>query len=251
MNRLAWSFCRFLLGLVVVVGLCSISTAADIPINVTVTADNVYGIYTGTLTGASQFVNADNSWPTAETYNFNLPANNYIYVVSYSDDVVAQGFLAQFTNQDTNHRFYSSDPQWQVTATGINKGTNDSQPTVTDLTSQILLANAGTNSSGGWVSTSVGPQNLNALPWGTIANIDAAAHWTWYDSGKDTRSNTAYPIPFDGFNHDEYLIFRIPVNASPVPEPSSAFLLMLGAASIVAFAVQGQRSRSKHRQVEA
>lgn len=206
-------------------------TAQATPIEVTVTADNVYGIYTGTGTAASTFVGADNAWPSAETYNFNLPDDNFIYVVSYTDDAVAQGFLAQFTNHSNGNVFYSSDPQWEVTATGINKNTADPQPTLAELSTQIQLANAGTNPANGWVAPTVGPVN-GATPWGPVAGISSAAHWTWYDSHKDTRTSTSYPVPFAGFNHDEYLIFRIAVAATPitpsVPEPESVALALVG-----------------------
>ena len=188
-------------------------------IEVTVTADNVYGIYVGTETEAHTFVAADNDWHTAETYNFDLPFDNYIYVVCYTDDFIAQGFLAQFVNKDTGYRFYSSDSQWEVTATGINKGTGSPQPTLNELTKQITLANDGSNASLGWVNTTVGPVN-GGSPWSKVPQIDASAYWTWYDSYKDKSTNPNPPIPFKGFNHDEYLIFRIAVNASPAPTPT-------------------------------
>ena len=36
-----------------------------------------------------------------ETYNFTLPTNNYIYVACWTDDAVAQGFLAEFKTWTT------------------------------------------------------------------------------------------------------------------------------------------------------
>jgi hypothetical protein len=198
--------------------------ANAIPFEVDITVDNSYALYVGTATQATSFVGSDNSWFSTETYNFDLPTNNFIYVVTQSDLAVAQGFLAQFTNLTNNNRFYSQDPQWQVTATGhygFAPYTN-SAADFAELTSQLLLANANNNPSGGWVATSAGGANGTG-PWGLRPNIDAQAKWAWYNS-----NNSADPT-LGGFNHDEYLIFRISVGAtSSVPEPSSVLLIALG-----------------------
>ena len=197
--------------------------ANAIPFEVDVTVDNSYALYYGTATQANVFVGSDNNWGTTETYNFDLPTNNFIYVVTQSDLAVAQGFLAQFTNLTTNERFYSNDSQWQVTATG-RYGYAPYSGSVSDfaeLTSQLLLANAGSNPSAGWVATTAGAAN-GASPWYSRPNIDAAARWSWYNS-----NNSANPT-LGGFNHNEYLIFRISVAASTVPEPSTLLLFGLG-----------------------
>jgi hypothetical protein len=47
--------------------------------------------------------------------------------------------------------------------------------------------------------------------------------WIWHDSGRDP--GFGYPAPYGGFNHDEFLIFRI---AGNVPEPASIGSLVLG-----------------------
>jgi hypothetical protein len=199
--------------------------AQNTSIQVTVTADNTYAIYTGTDTAANTFQGSDNHWEQAETYNFNLPSDNFIYVVTYSDLQSVQGFLAQFTNQTNNSVFYSDDSQWQVTATGI--GPNSQPPTLENLTDEIQKANAGQNASLGWVAPTLGPNNGAFAPWKLIQGIDTAARWTWYNSQLDTSSGNAYQQPpFSGFNHDEYLIFRIAVSA--VPEPESLALAVLG-----------------------
>ena len=194
-------------------------SAHAVNIEVTVTVDNVYGIYWGTETEAQTFVAANNDWYSAETYSFDLPSDKYIYVVCYTDDYSYQGFLAQFTNNDEGYGFYSNDTEWEVAATGIDKDTNSPQPTLNELTEQIKLANAGANPSLGWVDTTVGAVN-GSSPWGSISGVDSSAHWVWYDSYKDSSSSA----PFTGFDHDEYLIFRIWVGSpepTPIPEPTA------------------------------
>jgi Tfp pilus assembly protein PilW len=88
--------------------------ANAIPFEVDITVDNSYALYYGTETQATNFVGSDSDWTTTESYAFDLPTNNFIYVVTQSDIAVAQGFLAQFTNLLNNDRFYSNDPQWPL-----------------------------------------------------------------------------------------------------------------------------------------
>jgi hypothetical protein len=197
--------------------------ASAIPFEVDITVDNSYALYYGTETQATNFVGSDGDWTTTESYAFDLPINNFIYVVTRSDLAVAQGFLAQFTNLTNNARFYSNDSQWQVTATGrydVAPYTNSASD-FAELTSQLLLANSGTNPSNGWVATTAGNAN-GASPWGLRPEIDANAYWSWYNSNGSVN-------PTDGgFDHNEYLIFRISVDAQEVPEPGSLLLMGLG-----------------------
>jgi hypothetical protein len=220
-SRSGWRVMPFLvLGM-----LASVIPARAASIQVAMTVDNSYALFTGTGTAATTFVGSDNWWPTVETYNFNLPDDNYIYVVTASDLAVAQGFLAQFDNITAGYTFYSSDPQWQVMATGLGSAGAPYSGTPDDLallTQEINDANGGGNASSGWVGLTAGPVN-GSQPWGPILAIDADARWVWYSSNGD--SDPTQP----GFNHDEWLVFRIRVGATPVPEPATAMLLLTGA----------------------
>jgi hypothetical protein len=198
-------------------------------IQVSMTVDNSYALFFGTETAATNFVGSDFDWPTTETYNFNLPDDHYIYVVTASDLSVAQGFLGQFNNLDAGYTFYSNNPQWQVSATNLGPAApyTGSAADLALLTSQILVANGGTSASGGWVGTTEGPVNGSA-PWGLRPNIDAAAHWVWHSANGD-------PDPTSpGFDHDEWLIYRIAIAATPAPEPGTLALLGLALVGLAA-----------------
>ena len=51
---------------------------------------------------------------------------------------------------------------------------------------------------------------------GRRPNIDAAAKWVWYSSNGDPDPTTP------GFDHDEWLVFRISVAASGTGQPRAA-----------------------------
>lgn len=221
----------------VLLSLAAILSLASVPayaasIRVAITVDNSYALFTGSETAAASFIGSDFNWGSTEVYDFDLPADQYIYVVTASDLSTAQGFLAQFDNLDTGFKFYSSDPQWEVMATGLGSAApySGSAADLALLSGEIIDANGGGNPSGGWVSLTSGPAN-GSTPWGLRPSIDAAAHWVWHSSNGDTDPTTP------GFNHDEWLVFRIAVAATPTPSPTpesgtSAALLAMALAGL-------------------
>src|SRR3990172_4154783 len=93
------------------------------------------------------------------------------------------------------------------------------------LSQEILDANAGGNPSNGWVGLTAGPAN-GAAPWGLRPDIDPAAHWVWYSSNGDPDPTTP------GFDHKEWLVFRIALASTPVPEPGTLALVGLALAGL-------------------
>lgn len=232
-TRLKKTLCASLLGLA-----ASQAAQAD-AIKVSMTVDNSYALYVGTLSGATTYIGADGEWPSVETYNFNLASNAYLYVVTASDRSTAQGFLGQFENLTSGYKFYSQDPQWQVMATGLGTaapyaGTSGD---LALLTQEIQDANAGGNPSQGWTNFTAGGAN-GTSPWGTRSGIDPAAHWVWYAGGNCDATNPT----LGGCDANEWLVFRIAVAATPtnpnpgnnVPEPASLALAALGLAAAAA-----------------
>jgi hypothetical protein len=201
-------------------------------IRVSMTVDNSYALYTGTLNGATQFVGAAGVWETVETYDFNLTSDAYLYVVTASDRSTAQGFLGQFENLTAGYKFYSHDKQWQVMATGLgsNAPYDGTQAALDLLSTEIQDANGGGNQSNGWKNFTAGGTN-GTSPWGARAGIDADARWVWYAGGNCNATNPT----LGGCDAGEWLVFRIAVAATPdnptgtqLPEPASLGLVGLG-----------------------
>lgn len=221
------------------IGVLSSHGLAQISFDVLVTADNQYGLYTGTHTSANDYVGgAFNTTAAAifspESYSMTLPDNGYIYITAWSDTRVLQGLMARFDS--SMGTFYagqpmpSGQPAWEVTATGLSRANGAPPVSLSDLSEQIQLANAGLNPAGGWVTPHFGPLNTHAATsgmWGGSSGgqvgggMGPDANWTWYDSGLDPSPNAPY---VNGFDHHEYLIFRLPVN---VPSPAAAVSLGL------------------------
>ncbi|TVQ30433.1 MAG: hypothetical protein EA376_12900 [Phycisphaeraceae bacterium] len=204
------------------------SASATITFDVIVTADNQYGLYTGTETSADVYIGgAFNTLASGivspESYNLTLPNDGYIYITAWADRAVFQGLMARFDS--SLGTFYAGQEGWEVTATGLSRPNGAPPVPESDLTTQILLANAGMNPAGGWVEPHLGPLNSDLTIWPFMigGGMGPDANWTWYDSGNDPSPNAPY---VNGFDHEEYLIFRLPVN---VPTPGALALMGLAA----------------------
>ena len=206
-----------------------------------ITVDNQYDIYFGTSTTTNFYAGGDNDWFGVELVQATgrLPSD-YLYVATASDHNVAQGFLGTFTNTTTNATISTGDTVWEVFPAGAYSATNPYGPglwpaNLMPTQPQVDTAIAYAEANGLWVAPTevLGYDNDNSTPiapytweWGWyFANIQPSASWIWYDSGNDPGIPGFRPAPVNGFNHDEFLVFRV---AGIAPEPATLAILTLG-----------------------
>ena len=205
------------------------------------TVDNQFDVYFGTAMTTDYFAGGGIDWTVEDSFTATgrLPTD-YLYVATASDHSGAQGFLGTFTNTTTNASISSGDLVWEVFPAGAYADTNpygagnwpaSLMPTQAEV--DIAIAFAETNNL--WVAPTTSPGYDNDLStpiapytweWGyTYPNIDPSASWIWYESGNDPYAGLMRPTPIHGFNHDEFLVFRV---EGVAPEPATMVLLGIG-----------------------
>lgn len=201
------------------------------PVKAMLTADNVYELCFGNANQVFECVGTDNIWKTAESYEFIVNASDYIYIAAWSDKAGAQGLLAELMVGD--HSILSGDPVIDVCATGHNLDYSSTPPGADHYTTELELCKKK------WTAVAVGEPN-GASPWGMIDGMADEARWIWYQSNNTDCAGSFpgdpdYPVdvrslekavdgengnpPFTpGCNHDEHLIFRLPVSNHAQPD---------------------------------
>ena len=234
-----------------VVALLAIATTAGLvqadDWDIYITVDNQYDVYFGTPTTTNFLAGGDTTWTTVEYYQAlgRLPTD-YLYVATASDYSTAQGFLGTFTNTTTNATISTGDTIWEVFPAGAYSATNPYGPGLWPVSlmptqGEVDTAIAYATANNLWVAPTVSPgyDNDNTTPiapytweWGWyFGSIQTSASWIWYDSGNDPYAGTFAPPPLIGFNHDEFLVFRV---AGAVPEPATVILFIAGGLALCA-----------------
>lgn len=180
-------------------------------VTATLTADNHYGLYYGNVNGSSltpvgrnenSFAGnpGDYNWSLPETFNFNVGASDYIYVLVW-DDGGPQMWAGQF-ELPTGETLVSNLSQWQYTiANGPKPAEDGPLPPLQDVASTIAGAV--------WLAPGASAPN-GTSPWGGIPGLQSNVQFLWHDTlGENSTSN------------DHYVIFRtaapvLVVNGSPV-----------------------------------
>ena len=233
------------LGTAALVAAAGLARADDWDIYLTV--DNQFDIYFGTPTATNFAAGGGNSWPTEYNYTAlgRLPTD-YLYVATASDHSSLQGFIGTFTNLTTNTTISTGSPVWEVFPAGAYQQTNpywpnpwpaSLMPTQTEVDTAIAYAEANNlwvapTGAAGYDNDPSTPIAPYLIEWGaTYPNIAQSASWVWYDSGKDPSTSLGAPAPLRGFNHDEFLVFR--VAGAAVPEPATWLLATMGLAGLL------------------
>jgi PEP-CTERM motif len=218
----------FAVGIALGLGMMEANSARAASITATLTADNHYGLYYGqgngsglTFVGRNELGGSGSpgvfNWSLPETYNFNVGAGDYLYVLAW-DDGGQQSWLGEFQGVP-NNPLLSNTTDWEYfVSSGNNPGEFGTVPSLTTVAAEIASAT--------WaVPLASAPQG--AAPWGTIPGISSSAQFVWHDTLSDNSSSD-----------NNYVIFRAkaPVVPNAVPEPTSALSLLalgiLGATSI-------------------
>lgn len=227
---------KTILGIALLLLVSPVAWADDWTIHITV--DNQYDVYFGDAVSTNYVAGGDTNWTTTETWTaLGRNPTDFLYVATASDHAVAQGFLAEFINTTQGVTILTGPSVWEVFPAGaylqqINPAWPATwSPSVMPTQSEVDQAIAYATNNNLWVAPATASGYSNGAapsPWGTRPGISGAAQWIWHDSGKQA-SPFPYPVPFDGFNHDEFLVFRVP----NVPEPASLILLTLGSLTLI------------------
>ena len=216
------------------------SSASDLSVKATLTADNHYGLFHGDKNGSVlNFVGRNEkgpngstggyNWSHAESWDFKMSKQEYLYVVVWDDQSVDESWVGQFNlgAGDKHYDLLSKPDAWEyvITQKAANPGDWGNTPSNSELNWEIQNAN--------WLSSkSRGLNDGTTAPWGRISEVTKTAEFL------NTTTNGT------GRKQDNslYTIFRTKgsvadtTDIKSVPEPASMLGLLavgtLGAASL-------------------
>jgi hypothetical protein len=199
--------------------LLTASAAVAYTVTGAITCDNETLMYTSDREDAGlqlHYMGVHACWPGTQVVNVSS-TDRYLYLVCWSDDNAAQGLLHDFTVRGPAGQLqaFSGSPLWKVAPGDLDIDGCSSPPVST-----IAGAVASTIPTAVFVDVAVGcanpPPGQDCYGrWGPVAAISGSARWMWFDSHLQTSPNA----PFEpGFNHREFLIFRLDLQSQlPVP----------------------------------
>ena len=220
--RLVLSTASILLGF----GMMEANPAQALNITGTLTADDHYGLYYGhqdatglTFVGRNEIDRLGSpglyAWSLPETYNFNVGAGDYLYVLAW-DFRFRQSWIGEFQGIPGGS-LLSNTTDWEYfvsSSLGNNPGHTAAFPSLAAVATDIASATWATPQASA-------PQG--SFPWGTIPGISSSAQFIWSDT-----------LDIDSTSDNKYVIFRtklpvVPNELKAVPEPTATLgLLTLG-----------------------
>lgn len=205
------------------------ASAADI--KATVTADNFYGIFYGNESGSDLNLVGRNetgdfgssggyNWSKAETWDFKVNNDDYIYLVAWDDGRVAESWIGEF--EIAGKTLLSGADDWEYIVGGDN-------PYLADKNTNLLPGDAELTSlidGAQWQDTiSIGKNGIN--PWKTIDGVNENADWlktASHTEGKYTIFRTGESVGDLADLPDE--------DTADVPEPASMLGLLAVSAMV-------------------
>ena len=139
-----------------------------------------------------------------ERWNATYSTGDYVYLVGWSDNSVAQGWIGEFSSTTEDFKTSLTDG-WEFLLGNQDLGDNSPAPTTTELAAVIAPRN--------WANVQFAVNHGNSQ-WGFIAGITPNAQWIW-----GTQNLNA-----SGDGTGEFQVFRRPL-ATPVPLPAPLLLL--------------------------
>lgn len=202
----------------------------------TLTSDNHYAIYFGGGDGSGMREatmggqHARNelgafgtpgtfNWSMAETWTLDYSSADWLYVVTWSDDSVAQGWIGEFASTD-EHFLTGLGQGWEYILGNDNLGDGDPAPLAGELASLVA--------AGGWTDVA-NFRDHGVSPWGMIAGVSTDADWIW-----GTPTMNEY-----GTGVGEYQVFRRSLGT--VPEPGTLSLAVAAFAGMTLMRRRGAR----------
>ncbi|MBK9072770.1 MAG: hypothetical protein IPL79_17485 [Myxococcales bacterium] len=160
----------------------------------------------------------------------------YLYVITWSDESVTQGLIAQFATSNGANTIYTGDAAWEVCATGVDydPGTGGPSTTVIDDYLAKCTNTPGDTFSNGWLGTTPNGAGRGlvilepAQETGNFGNVcgrqagdagkgdalDAGAKWIWFD---DDVGASPGAFTSNGQPRGDFLIFRLPLGVVVPP----------------------------------